>query len=322
MGYRVSTIVSLAVLAGALPAAAADWDAHAVGQDLSQGQGAPALTAANARLAAHPDDPQARFFKAMALAETGDIAQAIDIYEALGRQYPQRARVWNNLGILYARAGQLDKARGALVQALDVEPDYAVAEQNLGDVYVALARRAYGQAASQHADDSALRHKADVLSRLVPSLPDADRAAVKQAAPDASTTAIAAAHATPAASPEPSSPPAGSGDSRQAIDDVLSRWAKAWSAQDFPAYLAVYSNDYQPAGETSMAQWIREQKSRVTTPRSVAVSVSDVQITPDGADRARATFEEHYRAPGSDREATRHMLFVREDGAWRIRRES
>ena len=299
--------------------AAADWDPAAVGRQLSSGEAAQALEATQARLADQPDDPQARFLQAMALADTGDPAGAIELYRKLSAQYPRRARIWNNLGVLYARQGHLDEARTALSHAVEAQPGYATADENLGDVYIAMASEAYRRAQQQGADADAMNRRRGALERLVPSLPSvAESTPMGPGADKPSTSSGPVA----ASAGQPDARESTSRDTSQAINQVLSRWAKAWSDQDVAAYLSVYSNDYQPAGDTTRAQWIRQQRVRVTQPKSVDVSVSDIQVSADSADRAQASFHEHYQAAGHERDATRHMVFVREDGNWRIRRES
>ncbi|WP_353224151.1 tetratricopeptide repeat protein [Salinisphaera hydrothermalis] len=309
-------IAGALALVVSLPAAA-DWNPAAVRHDLTRGEAVQALQATHARLADQADDPQAQFLQAMALADTGDIAGAVALYRTLSRKYPQRARVWNNLGVLYARQGRLAEARKALSRAVESAPGYATAETNLGDVYLALASDAYRRAQQQGADADAMNRRRRALEQLLPSLPSA---AAGDA--DAANAPQAVKPSDAASAPSPNAAASTSTATDQAIDQVLSRWAKAWSAQDLAAYLAVYSNDYQPSGDTSRAQWIRQQRVRVTQPKSVDVRVSDIQVTKDSADRAQATFHEHYQAAGQERDATRHMVFVREDGNWRIRRES
>lgn len=310
----ISIIACLIALVVSWPAAA-DWDPSAVRHELSNGEASKALQATRARLADQAGDPQARFLQAMALADTGDTSGAVELYRTLSEQYPQRARIWNNLGVLYARQGRLADARQALSRAVGAKPGYAAAEKNLGDVYLALASDAYRRAQQQGADADTMNRRRSALARLVPSLPSAATA-------DAANAPHPAQPADAEGAPPTHAATSTSTATDQAIDQVLSRWAKAWSAQNVSAYLSVYSNDYQPAGDTTRAQWIRQQRVRVNQPKSVDVSVSDIQVTTHSADRAKATFHEHYQAAGHDRDATRHMVFVREDGNWRIRRES
>ncbi|MNC88237.1 Tetratricopeptide repeat protein [compost metagenome] len=49
--------------------------------------------------------------------------------------------------MLHAAQGDYDQARTALEMAIRVKPDYAVAHENLGDIYANMAARAYSKAA-------------------------------------------------------------------------------------------------------------------------------------------------------------------------------
>ncbi len=64
------------------------------------------------------------------------------------QQFPELPEPWNNLAALYVRRDELDQARRALEQAIMINPKYAVAQANLGDVQMSLALRAYQRAAA------------------------------------------------------------------------------------------------------------------------------------------------------------------------------
>lgn len=78
--------------------------------------------------------------------ELGDRAQAIRIFTGLTQDFPDLADPYNNLAVLHAAAGELDEAKAALEQALRLQPDHAQAQENLGDVLMRLALRAYQRA--------------------------------------------------------------------------------------------------------------------------------------------------------------------------------
>mmetsp|Transcript_5585 Transcript_5585/g.10748 ORF Transcript_5585/g.10748 Transcript_5585/m.10748 type:complete len:109 (+) Transcript_5585:2-328(+) len=78
--------------------------------------------------------------------ELGQRAQAKGIFTSLTQDFPDLADPYNNLAVLHAAGGQLDEAKSALEQALRLQPDHAQAQENLGDVLVRLALRAYQQA--------------------------------------------------------------------------------------------------------------------------------------------------------------------------------
>ncbi len=115
-------------------------------QMLQAGKAANALTWLDERLAADGRDPQLRFLRAVALTDLGRQDEAIAALVDLTETYPELPEPYNNLAVLYAARNQLDKARDALEMAVRARPDYAVAHENLGDIYVRLAAQAYERA--------------------------------------------------------------------------------------------------------------------------------------------------------------------------------
>jgi Flp pilus assembly protein TadD len=97
-------------------------------------------------LAAKPGDQEARFLKGVILAEDGKTADAIEVYQRLAQDFPELPEAHNNLAVLYAARGDLDRARQSLDMAIRTNPEYATAQENLGDVYVQLAAVAYERA--------------------------------------------------------------------------------------------------------------------------------------------------------------------------------
>ena len=99
-----------------------------------------------------PSHAQGRLLHGVLRAREGRLGEAIRIFEALRREYPDMSEPHNNLAVLYALAGRLEAAREALLSALEQRP-VAVAYANLGDVYTGLARRAYERALEMEGED-------------------------------------------------------------------------------------------------------------------------------------------------------------------------
>lgn len=133
----------LALLLG-VGAARADETAD-IARLARSGQGEEALKRIDALLAKQPADAQIRFMKGVMLSETRP-AEAIAIFVKLTQDYPKLPEPYNNLAVLYAAAGQYDKAKAALDKALRTHPAYATAFDNLGDVHARLASQAYDKA--------------------------------------------------------------------------------------------------------------------------------------------------------------------------------
>lgn len=147
-----SIVVGIAVLAfgcsfSALPQSAPSNDLAQVDQWLKDGQSERALERVERYLADRPKDARGRFLKGVILTERKQPQDAIKIYTDLTHDYPDLPEPYNNLAVLHAAQGDYDQARTALEMAIRVKPDYAVAYENLGDIYANMAARAYNKAA-------------------------------------------------------------------------------------------------------------------------------------------------------------------------------
>jgi len=141
---RLGVALGLAALLCGAPAHADD--VADIGKLMRAGQLPAALQKTDSALAAHPRDPQLRFLKGLILAEQNRNNEAIAVFQKLTEDYPQLPEPYNNLAVLYASAGQYDKARVSLERAIRTNPAYATAHENLGDVYAKLASQAYDKA--------------------------------------------------------------------------------------------------------------------------------------------------------------------------------
>jgi len=143
---RFPALTMLSLLIASLGAAPAHADDAADIARLAQsGKGDEALKRIDAILSRQPADAQMRFMKGVMLSETRP-AEAVAIFTRLTQDYPKLPEPYNNLAVLYAAAGQYDKARAALDRALRTSPAYATAFENLGDVHARLASQAYDKA--------------------------------------------------------------------------------------------------------------------------------------------------------------------------------
>jgi tetratricopeptide (TPR) repeat protein len=115
-------------------------------------------------LAAKPRDPQWRFLQAVVLAETGKPGEAIRIFESLTEDFPELSEPYNNLAALYVDQNELHKARLLLERAVQNRPDYALAHENLGDVYTRLAAQSYRNALASRQPAPSVKLKLDYLN--------------------------------------------------------------------------------------------------------------------------------------------------------------
>ena len=151
-----------------IPPAVAQTDPLAEVQKLvKQGQLPQALERTDTYLAGKPKDPQARFLRGLILTEMNRNADAIAVFTKLSEDYPELPEPYNNLAVLYAQARQYDKARNALEMAIRTHPAYAIAHENLGDVYSKLASQAYDKALQLDTSNAGAQTKLSLIRELI-----------------------------------------------------------------------------------------------------------------------------------------------------------
>ncbi|MCK6392034.1 MAG: tetratricopeptide repeat protein, partial [Azonexus sp.] len=134
---------------------------------IKQGQYPQALEKVDSYLGSRPKDAQGRFLKGLILTEMNKPTDAIGVFSKLSEDYPELPEPYNNLAVLYAQQKQYDKARTALEMAIRTHPSYAIAYENLGDVYAKLASQAYDKALQLDGSNSATQNKLALIRDLI-----------------------------------------------------------------------------------------------------------------------------------------------------------
>ena len=323
---------------------------------IKQGQYPQALEKVDAYLSSRPKDAQGRFLKGLIFTEMNKPADAIGVFTKLSEDYPELPEPYNNLAVLYAQQKQYDKARTALEMAIRTHPSYAIAYENLGDVYAKLASQAYDKALQLDNSNSTTQNKLALIRDLIttsgkgnvkpqpatvaaaPVAAAAAPAAAKPAAtaaappgaasatpaPAAKPVAVATAAPAPVAAPAPAPTPApvktatGSDD----VVKAMNAWADAWSRKDMRAYLGAYANDFDTPKGMSRKAWEQEREQRIAGKGGkISVSFDMPQITING-DKATAKFRQHYKATGLSGSTTKTLVFVRAGSKWLIKEEN
>ena len=345
---RLLRLLALTALVGTGAAQAQANDYAEITQLLKAGKAAEALTKADQRLSATPRDPQLRFLKGVAQAESGKPADAVATFTKLTEDYPELPEPYNNLAVLYANQNQLDKARTALEMAIRTNPSYATAHENLGDIYAKLASQAYNKALQlDAANATSVKPKLALIRELfsadiakgakpaaaapAPAVVATQRPAPAPApaaapAPTPAPAATAAAPAAPAATPAPA-PAAPDAAKQEAAKDAkevtaaVQAWAAAWAAKDMKAYLAAYGKDFDPPGRMTRAAWEKEREARIVGKSKITVQVSDLNVSVNG-NKATARFRQAYSADSLNVSSRKTLDLVESNGRWLIVREA
>ena len=151
-----------------------------------------------------------------------------------------------------------------------------------------------------------------------PNVNNLNGAAPPVAAPGGAPVAVAPPVAAAPAAVTKSVPEASNagGD----IGKTLDAWAAAWSKKNVKAYLAFYAKNFQtPSG--SRAAWEAERNKRINKPGSIQVSIENLKVSQESADRATVRFRQHYRSASLKSSSNKVLVLVRHEGKWLIQQE-
>lgn len=115
-------------------------------QQWLQGHQADAKKTLESALGEDPNNARMRFALALMRMESGETAQAETLLRRLTEDFPDLPDPFNNLAVILAGRGDLDAALDALQRAVTLQPEHVQAQENLGDVLLQMAARAYGVA--------------------------------------------------------------------------------------------------------------------------------------------------------------------------------
>ena len=160
-------LAAFALLAGSLASAAPADDLRDAQKLYGQGKLPAALEKVDAFLVAQPKDVQGRFLRGLVLTDQKRTADAITVFTTLTEDFPELAEPYNNLAVLYAAQGNYERARAVLELAIQTHPGYAMAHENLGDIYSQLAARAYDRALQLDRANLSARGKSAKAKELI-----------------------------------------------------------------------------------------------------------------------------------------------------------
>lgn len=326
----------LVALLAAAPAAAQSSELQNANQLFKEGQFDRALERVEVHLKGNPRDARGRFLKGIILAEQRKPNDAIKVFTELTQEFPELPEPYNNLAVLYASQGQYEKARSALEMAIRTHPSYATAHENLGDIYAKLASQAYDKALQLDKANAPLQTKLNLIKDIFvggtrppkadAAKPEATRLAVAAPAqkpkPPAPASKPEAKVAVPVAKPAPAKPSSKPAADRDEVLSAVNQWAKAWSDNDVPGYLAHYAVDFKTPNGESRSSWEAQRKARIAKPRKIEVEVESPKVVFNSSGRVTVTFRQHYRSDVLKVSGNKTLVMVKSGDKWLILQES
>ena len=326
---------------GMLPPAAYADDYAEVAQLTRDGKFTEALSKADAYLAGKPRDPQMRFLKGVTQKDAGKTTEAIATFTKLTEDFPDLPEPYNNLAVLYANQNQFDKAKAALELALKTNPGYAIAYENLGDVYAKLSSQAYNKALQIEGTNPAITPKLALARQLfnssagrvatigtnttvVPEKSPPVAVAKPASTPVAPTPPVAVV--TPPAAPPAKIPAVKTDDTQgqvdtKAVEEAVQKWTDAWSERNLKAYFSSYGKDFEPPGGAKRSAWENEREARIMGKSKISVRLEGLKVTISG-NKAIVKFRQDYKADGLSVSSRKTLELTKYGEHWQITRET
>jgi len=361
MNRFIQGLALVGVIVFTVPAATSAADAlDAVKANIEAGRSDAAVKTLQSMVASNPEDYQAWFLLGVASSRQQRFHQAIEAFRRVIELKPELAEPHNNLAVIYNELGDVRAAVKELEASLAKRPGYAVAEENIGDLYVKLALQHYRSALARQASPALEQRYTRLLQVRDPASGAAAERDAAQLPTDQEKPAEAQA-AAPAAQPEKPEPvadaavqetapqpmeaplpqklpvidamadqkKASASDSelpepvRAEIVAAVERWRSAWSARDVEAYFAAYASDFEvPARFTSLDEWKKYKRRVISSKRWIKVELSEMTVAiDDESGHARVKFFQKFSS-NSYTGDDRKLLEMQFDGAdWKIVRE-
>jgi tetratricopeptide (TPR) repeat protein len=296
--------------------------ADSMQQLIVQKQYAKAIQSGEQTLSQTAGDSNTRFLTAYAYQMTGKTDKAIKMYEDLIRDEPQLPEPRNNLAMILLEQGDYDRASQLLVSAINTRINYAIAYNNLSQVYKGIASEAYRRAISQTSEPAKYTHDIELtaITRLDNSSAESQTqvASLPTSKPVLPKATVKEDPVAEVASATPSVVNVANLDTLM-IEKVM-HWAKAWSSKDFDSYTGSYTPDYRDKFNTH-AQWVKHRRERILRPGDIKVEVSGFSVKQPGSNKVMVDFTQAFSSPNYSDRVVKRLDFERVGNQWKIAKE-
>lgn len=105
------------------------------------------------------------------------------------------------------------------------------------------------------------------------------------------------------------------------LEQALREWSQVWQQRNVPAYLAMYASNFEAPKGMSRQAWTQMRIQRILSKSSIRHDMRQMRVSLTGM-QAHVSFEQHYADERLQQTDQKTMLWVWQDGQWRIARET
>ncbi len=256
-----------------------------------------------------------------------------DIRQTLAIAYNDVGRLGEQLGYLNQHQLSISKAREAYRKQFDIGQRTLLDLLDSENEYFQ-ARRAFVNATYDH--ETAYARVLGGMGKLLPALQVAREGLPNMADLVNPNEEVDPAVTCPTDAPQPSAvlktlvstepvaatAKAPADDAVVALEAATRNWAKAWESKQYLTYHSFYSDRFVPGDGQSMPAWEQVREQRLSKAGPVSVDVDNLQVQQLGPDVAATAFTQRYRSNNYRDVVSKRLEWVRENGRWRITRET
>ncbi|MDX8384408.1 MAG: tetratricopeptide repeat protein [Ghiorsea sp.] len=315
-------------------------------EDMKHGRYTLAIEKLSQAITNQSNDYEAWFLFGVAHSHELQYQQAIEAFRQVITLRPDLAEPHNNLAAVYNALGDPKAAVRELEAALIKRPHYAVADENIANLYIELALRHYRSSLEQSSSPVVEQRYARLLKVRNP-IQDAPKAVVEESKKDSEPSQQAKKPeqtkppklAKPLLPTAPSPEQSDVGNSpavvvtnasprpEKEVDpgitgvlDALESWRLAWSAQSLAGYFAAYSAEYKPEARFSSVKAWKKCKTRVIKNKKyikVGFEQVNVDMQPD-SDVATVMMLQRFRSNSYNGDGFKRINLRRGHDGWKI----
>lgn len=233
---------------------------------------------------------QARFEQAIQASQSGDMDGAIQLLQALLKDYPQDLAASNNLAAAYIKQHEYGKAQKVLESALNADPKIASLRKNLNQIYAYQAQQAYQSVFEKSQVD--LPQGQWILS-----------AGTELKTPEQAQLALVE-------------------NNMKRVANRVESWRQAWVEQDVSRYLGYYSPDYASDNYNNHQAWAKSRDRSLTRPNYIRIQLDQIEVVPLTPKTIQVTFWQAYESNTFKDRVRKKLVWQKQNEQWKIVQEN